>query len=416
VPETARRSAVLDREEVEALYVHPRRDLGAQELWARSLERSRARRAAGRTRRSLLSEALLDLDGPVAARLDADDRDLTSEDVWRLSAALARAKRRAVRKPALHQARAASASLIVAAVAASVPATGGAHAKSRKGSASQVDLRLLRFGSRGSDVASVQRQLGVVADGIFGPKTRAAVRAFQRSHGLLVDGIVGPQTRAALARAGSGGTKMFRAPWVAPVQRALGISADGVFGPQTRAAVIAFQQRKGLIVDGIVGPQTLRALGLSKWIGSSGGSGGSGGSAGGSSGGAGSAPAAPSSSSAVATAVRVARAQVGKPYAWGGNGPSSFDCSGLTSYAFRAAGISLPRTSQAQFGVGGRVSRGAVRSGDLVFFATNGPGASHVGIAISNGSFVSATSHGVRIQPISGSYWGSAYVGARRVG
>jgi len=328
-----------------------------------------------------------------------------------------------VRKPVLHQARAASASLLVAAVAASVPATGSAHAKSRKGAASQVEARLLRVGSRGPDVASVQRQLGVAADGIFGPKTRAAVRSFQRRHGLLVDAIVGPQTRAALARARSGGMKMFRAPWVAPVQRALGIAADGVFGPQTRAAVIAFQERKGLIVDGIVGPQTLRALGLSQWIGSSGGSGsggsggsGSGGSSGGSSGGGGSAPEAPSSSSAVATAVRVARAQIGKPYAWGGSGPSSFDCSGLTSYAYRAAGLSLPRTSQAQFGVGRRVSRGSVRSGDLVFFATNGPGASHVGIAISNGSFVSATSHGVRIQPISGSYWGSAYVGARRVG
>ncbi len=114
--------------------------------------------------------------------------------------------------------------------------------------------------------------------------------------------------------------------------------------------------------------------------------------------------------------MRVARAQIGKPYAWGGNGPGSFDCSGLTTYAYRAAGISLPRTSHAQFGVGSRVSRGAVRAGDLVFFATNGPGASHVGIAISNGSFVSATSHGVRIQPISGSYWGRTYVGARRVG
>jgi cell wall-associated NlpC family hydrolase len=399
VSETAPRSALLDRSVVEPLFVHPRRDLGAAELWERSLARSRARRAEGLGGRSLLSAALPDLDGPVRGTASSE-RDLTSEDIWELSGALARAKRRAVHKPVLHQARAASASLLVAAVAASVPATGGAQSKARKGASAQVDVKLLRFGSRGADVASVQRQLGIAADGIFGPKTRAAVRGFQRSHGLVVDGIVGPQTRAALARAasGGGGTKMFRAPWVAPVQRALGISADGVFGPQTRRAVLAFQARKGLVVDGIVGPQTLRALGLSQYIGSSGGSGGS-----------------SNTSSAAATAVRIARAQIGKPYAWGGNGPGSFDCSGLTTYSYRAAGVSLPRTSQAQFGVGSRVSRGAVRSGDLVFFATNGPGASHVGIAISNGSFVSATSHGVRIQPIGGSYWGSAYVGARRI-
>jgi cell wall-associated NlpC family hydrolase len=284
------------------------------------------------------------------------------------------------------------------------PQTRGALARERSGG-----MRMFRA----PWVAPVQRALGIPADGIFGPQTRAAVRSFQARHGLVVDGIVGPETRAALARAGSGppkhgskatGMRMFRAPWVAPVQRALGIPADGVFGPRTRAAVIAFQKRKGLVVDGIVGPQTLRALGLPRSSGSSGGGGGGG-----------SAPAPSSSSSAAATAVRVARAQIGKPYAWGGNGPGSFDCSGLTSFAFRAAGISLPRTSHAQFGAGSRVSRGAVRAGDLVFFATNGPGASHVGIAISNGSFVSATSHGVRIQPISGSYWGRTYVGARRV-
>lgn len=406
-------AAVLDRSEVESLFVHPSRDLGAPELWERSRARSEARRAllaaGGRRRRSLVSEALLDLDGPAPAAAPWE-RDLTEENVWDLSARVARAKRKAVRKPVLAQTRAASASLLVAAVAATVPATGGAQSKNRRAAASQVDVKLLKLGSRGSAVASVQRALGITADGIFGPKTRAAVKAFQKRHGLVADGIVGPKTRAALAgtsakdgRRGGTPVKTFRAPWVAPVQRALGIPADGVFGPQTRAAVIAFQKRKGLVVDGIVGPQTLAALGLAKTVRVT--------------------PppppkATPSQPSSVAAkVVQAARAQMGKPYAWGGNGPGSFDCSGLTVWAFRAAGISLPRTSQAQFGSGRAVGRSSVRAGDLVFFATNGPGASHVGIAISNASFISATSSGgVRVQPISGSYWGTAYVGARRVG
>ena len=429
-------AAVLDRSEVESLFVHPRRDLGAPELWERSRARSEARRAllaaGGRRRRSLVSEALLDLDGPVPTAAPWD-RDLTEENVWDLSARVARAKRKAVRKPVLVQTRAASASLLVAAVAATVPATGGAQSKNRRAAAAQVDVKLLRMGSRGSAVASVQRALGITADGVFGPKTRAAVKAFQKRHGLVVDGIVGPKTRAAVVafqkrhglvpdgivgprtraalagasprdgRRGGKPMKTFRAPWVAPVQRALGIPADGVFGPQTRAAVVAFQKRKGLVVDGIVGPQTLAALGLAKRVRLT-------------------PPSPPKAtpsqpSSVAAKVVQAARAQTGKPYAWGGNGPGSFDCSGLTVWAFRAAGISLPRTSQAQYGSGRAVARSAVRAGDLVFFATNGPGASHVGIAISNASFISATSSGgVRVQPISGSYWGSTYVGARRVG
>jgi cell wall-associated NlpC family hydrolase len=166
--------------------------------------------------------------------------------------------------------------------------------------------------------------------------------------------------------------------------------------------VRAFQAAHGLTVDGVVGPQTLGALG---------------GVAASSSAPAtqGSASAAPAASAGVGAAVSAALSKVGVPYASGGNGPSAFDCSGLTVWAFRQAGISLPRTSFAQYGMGSPVSKDAIQAGDLVFFDTDGGGASHVGIATGPTTAVSATSHGVRTHAIFDSYWGAHFVGARRV-
>jgi cell wall-associated NlpC family hydrolase len=113
--------------------------------------------------------------------------------------------------------------------------------------------------------------------------------------------------------------------------------------------------------------------------------------------------------------VRAARSQIGDAYAYGAGGPGAFDCSGLTAWAMRRAGVSLPHSSFAQAETGRSVSRGDIRAGDLVFFSTAGPGASHVGIATSRDTVVSATSHGVMAHSISDSYWGGAYDGARRV-
>ncbi len=242
---------------------------------------------------------------------------------------------------------------------------------------------LLRTHSHGPAVADAQRALGVAADGEFGPLTRRAVRAFQRSHGLEVDGIIGPLTAAALG--------LSRGPKPSPettraIQAKLGLAVDGVYGPATRSAVIQFQRVHGLEVDGVVGPQTLGALGV--------------------------AAAGGSSSSAVAAA----RSQLGAAYRFGGEGDGGWDCSGLTQWAIGKAGISLPRTSYSQFGVGTPVERSAIQAGDLVFFDTDGTGASHVGIATGPGSVISATTHGVMEHGISGGYWGARYVGARRVG
>jgi peptidoglycan hydrolase-like protein with peptidoglycan-binding domain len=98
----------------------------------------------------------------------------------------------------------------------------------------------------------------IAADGQFGPKTDAAVRAFQSANGLTVDGKAGPQTWGAIiitVRTGSRGEAV-RGAQVLLVD----VVVDGIFGPKTDAAVRFHQQVLGVVVDGIVGPMTWWAL------------------------------------------------------------------------------------------------------------------------------------------------------------
>ncbi|MFD8013971.1 NlpC/P60 family protein [Streptomyces sp. NPDC058955] len=98
-------------------------------------------------------------------------------------------------------------------------------------------------------------------------------------------------------------------------------------------------------------------------------------------------------------AISFAHAQLGKPYVWGATGPSAYDCSGLTQAAWRAAGVSLPRTTYTQINAGRRVSRSELAPGDLVFFYS---GISHVGLYIGGGQMIHAPRPGapIRIAPI----------------
>lgn len=114
--------------------------------------------------------------------------------------------------------------------------------------------------------------------------------------------------------------------------------------------------------------------------------------------------------------VAAARERIGSGYAMGASGPDAYDCSGLTAAAFAQVGIALPHSSFAQYERGEPVERDELRKGDLVFFSTAGPGASHVGIASGSRTVISATSSGGVIEhALDDGYWGSAYVGARRV-
>jgi peptidoglycan DL-endopeptidase CwlO len=104
---------------------------------------------------------------------------------------------------------------------------------------------------------------------------------------------------------------------------------------------------------------------------------------------------APAARASADVAVQTALAQLGKPYQWGGSGPNSFDCSGLTSYAWRAAGVTLPRTSGAQYAGTRRISRAELQPGDLVFYHSP---ISHVAMYIGNGQVVEAPNSGNNVR------------------
>lgn len=106
----------------------------------------------------------------------------------------------------------------------------------------------------------------------------------------------------------------------------------------------------------------------------------------------------------------------GVPYRNGGVDPSGFDCSGFVGYVFGQNGVALPRTVSELYRSGHQVN-GAIEPGDLVFFTTVAPGATHVGIAIGGDEFVHAPSSTgeVRVERMSASYWSTRFVGARRV-
>jgi peptidoglycan DL-endopeptidase CwlO len=110
--------------------------------------------------------------------------------------------------------------------------------------------------------------------------------------------------------------------------------------------------------------------------------------------------AAPAAGSAAA-AIAYARAQLGKPYCWGGTGGGCFDCSGLVQVAYRSAGVGIARTSQAQWATGRHVPASRVQAGDLVFFAgadgtMTSPG--HVGIVTGRGTMIEAYATGYPIR------------------
>lgn len=122
----------------------------------------------------------------------------------------------------------------------------------------------------------------------------------------------------------------------------------------------------------------------------------------------------PASNAAGARAVAFARAQLGKPYVFGGTGPNSWDCSGLVQAAWRSAGVTLPRVSQAQFRAGPVINPALARPGDLVVYR----GGAHIAIYIGNGQIIEAPSPGkrVHIAPFRTGWYASHFTAVVRVG
>ncbi|MBB2893723.1 peptidoglycan-binding protein [Flexivirga oryzae] len=296
----------------------------------------------------------------------------------------------------------------------STPAASGstatAAASGTRTAASPSSVVYLRYGSTGSYVKVAQQRLGGLAvDGIFGSLTLAKVKSFQRSKGLAADGVIGPLTWDALGgfpgsttpptdptptptptpsctvqvlRYGSTGANVKIAQ-----QRLGGLAVDGIFGADTRTRVKSFQGTKGLAVDGVIGPATWAALGGFPC---------------GSGGGTDPTPTPPPPSTGtdkgVDAVVPIAKKYLGIPYVWGGSTPSEgFDCSGLTSYVYKQAGLYIPRTASQQQAYMKKTTN--PQPGDLVFF---GSPAYHVGIYVSPGMMIAAPVPGdvVKLQTI----------------
>ncbi|CAL9460692.1 hypothetical protein SUDANB121_02647 [Nocardiopsis dassonvillei] len=104
------------------------------------------------------------------------------------------------------------------------------------------------------------------------------------------------------------------------------------------------------------------------------------------------------SSATAERAIEAAESQKGTPYAWGGNRPGGFDCSGLVQWSFKQAGVNLPRIAQDQVNAGTRIGYSSARRGDLLYWTDSGGYAYHVAIYLGNGRMIDAPRTGDKVR------------------
>lgn len=222
-------------------------------------------------------------------------------------------------------------------------------------------------GDKGVEVLNIQKKLQEIGyfhgkpDGVFSAKTTEAVEGFQKARRLKITGMVDPRTHKALFAART------RVPErKARVLRASTAEAIPKKGPGLASARKAPPKQEVSRSNG----------GL----------------------------------------IQTAKQYIGVPYKFGGVTPQGFDCSGYVQFVFAKHGAQLPRTADVQYRTGKAIHRRQLIPGDLVFFTTYAPGASHNGIYIGKDQFIHASSSkGVMISRLDESYWKPRYLGARRV-
>ncbi len=234
---------------------------------------------------------------------------------------------------------------------------------------------------------------GIVANGQFGPATERAVISFQKQQGLSVNGLIDQETGNALTLAATSQQRRVSAPASTTLYTVSPSDSMASLAQTFHTTVAALLSLNSLPVP-VLSPGEQLLIPATA-----------------------SANTTAGASAIRATMVADALKQIGVPYHWGGTSPATgFDCSGLVQYVAGLAGISLPRTSSAQFQVGVPVPASALMPGDLLFFDTYG-WATHVAIYIGGGQFVDAPDSGqqVHIQSLSNSYWSARFIGAKDV-
>ena len=224
--------------------------------------------------------------------------------------------------------------------------------------------------AKGKDVLILQKKLYVIGyeitelDGEFGDETQKAVEAFQRDQKITVTGVVTNATWRALKKA-------------KPV-KGRNLSDLKITNPTAK-------------INTVKNPATTD----SKFV---------------------------SNGETFITAkqgeeiVALAKTFMGVPYVFGGTTPSGFDCSGFLQYVFKQYGINIPRLADEQYLLGKAVKTSQLSPGDLVFFSTYLPGASHCGFYVGDGKFLhTSSSKGVRIDSLDSEYWKPRFLGGKKI-